>query len=71
MIVIVIALGLIVLMNFYTISNLSKEKVYYKEKAIVFGKRITGGSEHRVSLELDREWHTMKGKLKETKGGVR
>ena len=72
MIVLVIALGFVVLINFFTIRNLSSEKTYYKEKAILFGKRITGQNEHRVSLDLEREWcSSKKGKLKETKAGVR
>lgn len=72
MIILVIVLGFIILINFFTIRNLSHEKTYYKEKAIGYGQRITGGSKHRVSLELDREWHNSKGgKIKETTGGVR
>ena len=50
-------LGFIVLINFFTIRNLGKEKAFYKTKAIKYGTRVYGNSEINVNNQLKREWH--------------
>jgi len=66
MIIITAVLVLIVLINFYTIINLNKEKSFYKGEAITYGKRITGGDTVKISTALDRKWHEI-----QNKGGVK
>mgnify|MGYP000217942212 CR=1 FL=1 len=50
-------LGFIVLINFFTIRNLSKEKGFYKAQAIKYGTRVYGSSEISIGNQLKRDWH--------------
>ena len=55
-------LGFVVLFNFFTIRNLSKEKAFYKVQAIKYGTRVYGGSEISVNNQLKREWYERNNK---------
>ena len=57
-----VVLGFIVLINFITIRNLSKEKTFYKEQAIRYRTRCYGGSEINVNNQLTRDWHERNNK---------